>query len=378
MKITRKIIALLMVVAMFAVLIPATFAAGSGAGTYKPGATVKVSFLYAKETGVQGTITFSNPAIFAEDVNNLTPTITGTGTYNPKEHTWMGWLPQAGDIGIAFNLTIKDGAKEGDTCVITHTYEVTINDGMDVSETRTESVTIKVGAADPKPDDSKPDDSKPDPKPNDPKIDYTELLKQIGIAQGLDEKLYTDESWEVLEKALKEAKAKRSSKSQKAVDAAAQALKDAIAALVEMDYSALLAAMDQANKLAADNELAGLFQKLCAAMTEAKRLLNVGDQDAVDAITAEIIDLLAQITAKMEELGKSEIIEVEKEVPVEVMPSGEFCNIPMHKVWPILFWISLALNGGFIAFFVIYFAKKKKNRTDTTPLVDYDISDDEV
>lgn len=370
MKITRKIIALLMVVSMLAVLVPAAFAAGSGAGTYKPGQTVKVSFSYNNETGVQGAFTFSNPDIFVEDVKALNPTITGTGDYNPKTLTWMGWLPQAGNIGIAFNLTIKDSAKEGDTCVITHTYEVTINDGMDVSETRTESITITVGQADPKPN--------PDPKPDDPKIDYTELLKQIGIAQGLDEKLYTDESWEALEKALKEAKSKRTSKSQKAVDKAAQELKDAIAALVEMDYTALQAAMESAEKLAADNELAGLFQQLCAAMTEAKRLLNVGDQAAVDAITAKILDLLAQITAKMEEMGKNQIVEVEKEVLVEVMPGGEHCNIPMHKVWPILFWISLALNGGFIAFFVVYFTKKKKNRTDTTPLVDYDISDDEA
>ena len=377
MKITKKIIALLMVVAVLAVLMPAVLAAGNGAGTYKPGAAVKVNFNYANQTGVEGTFTFSNPDIFVENVKALTPTITGTGVYNPETLTFMGWLPTAGDIGITFNLTIKDSAKAGDTCVITHTYVVTIDNGMDVSETRTESVTIKVGAADPKPS-TKP--TNPSTKPTTPatKIDYTELNKQIEIAQGLDEGLYTDESWDALEKALKDAKAKRSSKSQSAVDAAAEALKNAIAALVEMDYSALVAAMDQANKLAADNELAGLFKQLCEAMTEAKALLNSGDQAAVDAMTAKILDLLAQITAKMEEMGQSQIVEVEKEVEKEVLPSGEYCNIPMHKVWPILFWISLALNGGFIAFFIIYFARKKKNRKDTTPLVDYDISDDEA
>lgn len=377
MKITKKIIALLMVVAVLAVLMPAVFAAGSGAGTYKPGTAVKVKFNYANQTGVEGTFTFSNPDIFVENVKALTPTITGTGVYNPETLTFMGWLPTAGDIGITFNLTIKDSAKAGETCVITHTYVVTIDNGMDVSETRTESVTIKVGAADPKPS-TKP--TNPSTKPTTPatKIDYTELNKQIEIAQGLDEDLYTDESWDALEKALKDAKAKRSSKSQSAVDAAAEALKNAIAALVEMDYSALAAAMDQANKLAADNELAGLFKQLCEAMTEAKALLNSGDQAAVDAMTAKILDLLAQITAKMEEMGTTQIVEVEKEVEKEVLPSGEYCNIPMHKVWPILFWISLALNAGFIVFFVIYFVRKKKNRTDTTPLVDYDISDDEV
>lgn len=383
MKITKKIIALLMVVAVLAVLMPAVLAAGNGAGSYEAGSTVKVRFAYKNETGVEGTISFSNPDLFKENVNALSPTITGNGFYNPSTKYWMSYLPSAGDIAIAFNLTIKDNAQIGDTCVITHTYQVSIDEGMDLSEVRTESITITVKAkpATPTTKPTTPTNPKPtNPKPTTPatKIDYTELNKQIEIAQGLDEDLYTDESWDALEKALKDAKAKRSSKSQSTVDAAAEALKNAIAALVEMDYSALVAAMDQANKLAADNELAGLFKQLCEAMTEAKALLNSGDQAAVDAMTAKILDLLAQITAKMEEMGTTQIVEVEKEVEKEVLPSGEYCNIPMHKVWPILFWISLALNAGFIVFFVIYFVRKKKNRTDTTPLVDYDISDDEV
>ncbi len=383
MKITKKIIALLMVLAMFAVLVPVTLAAGGGAGSYTPGSKVKVSFNYKNETGVEGTITFSNPGLFVEDVTALSPTITGTGNYNPKTLTWMGWLPSAGDIGIAFNLTIKSSAKAGDTCVITHTYVVSIDDGMDVSEERTESVTITVKAKETQPTNpsTKPTTpTTPSTKPTTPatKIDYTELNKQIEIAQGLDEKLYTDESWDALKDALKDAKAKRSSKSQSAVDAAAEALKNAIAALVEMDYSALAEALDKAENLAANDELANLFKQLCAAVAEGKNLLGSGDQAAVDAATAKILDLLTQIAAKMEDLSQNEIVEVEKEVPVEVLPDGEYCNIHMHKVWPILFWISLALNVGFIAFFVIYFARKKKNRTDNTPLVDYDISDDEV
>ena len=210
------------------------------------------------------------------------------------------------------------------------------------------------------------------------KIDYTELNKQIDIAKGLDEKLYTDESWAALEAALKDAKAKKSSKSQSAVDAAAEALKNAIAALVEMDYSALTGALEQAEKLGDNDALAELFRQLCEAVAEGKELLNSGDQAAVNASAAKILDILAQIAEKMEQMGQSEIVEVPVEVEKEVLPSGEYCNIPMHKVWPILFWISLALNAGFILFFVIYFARKKKNRTDNTPLVDYDISDDEV
>ncbi|MBE6941579.1 MAG: hypothetical protein E7455_04805 [Ruminococcaceae bacterium] len=384
MKITKKIIAVLMVVAVLAVLMPAVFAAGTGAGSYVAGSAVQVRFAYKNETGVEGTISFSNPGLFKENVDALSPTITGNGFYNPSTKYWMSYLPTAGDIGIAFNLTIKDNAQVGDTCVITHTYQVSIDEGMDLSEVRTESITITVKAkpttptTQPTTPSTKP--TTPSTKPTTPatKIDYTELNKQIDIAKGLDEKLYTDESWAALEAALKDAKAKKSSKSQSAVDAAAEALKNAIAALVEMDYSALTGALEQAEKLGDNDALAELFRQLCEAVAEGKELLNSGDQAAVNASAAKILDILAQIAEKMEQMGQSEIVEVPVEVEKEVLPSGEYCNIPMHKVWPILFWISLALNAGFILFFVIYFARKKKNRTDNTPLVDYDISDDEV
>lgn len=391
MKITKKIIAVLMIVAVLAVLMPAVFAAGTGAGSYVAGSAVQVRFAYKNETGVEGTISFSNPGLFKENVDALSPTITGNGFYNPSTKYWMGYLPTAGDIGIAFKLTIKDNAQVGDTCVITHTYQVSIDEGMDLSEVRTESITITVKAKPTTPTTQPTNPSttptspsttptSPNTKPSTPgtKIDYTELNKQIEIAQGLDEDLYTDESWEQLEAALKNAKAKRSSKSQSAVDAAAAALKDAIAALVEMDYSALIGALEQAEKLGDNDALAELFRQLCEAVAEGKALLNSGDQAAVNASAAKILDILTQIAEKMEQMGQSEIVEVPVEVEKEVLPDGEYCNIPIHKVWPILFWISLALNAGFILFFVIYFARKKKNRTDNTPLVDYDISDDEV
>ena len=70
-------------------------------------------------------------------------------------------------------------------------------------------------------------------------------------------------------------------------------------------------------------------------------------------------------------------VEVEKEVEVEVEPSDDYCNIKIHYVWPILFFISLALNLGFIALIVVYVVRRKKNQTDDTPLVDYDIDDAE-
>lgn len=62
-------------------------------------------------------------------------------------------------------------------------------------------------------------------------IDYTELNKQIGIAEGLNADDYTAESWANLEAALEDARAARESIKQDVVDAAAAALKTAIDAL---------------------------------------------------------------------------------------------------------------------------------------------------
>ena len=399
MNTTRKLISLLIVIALLVTSAIAAFAAGSGAGTYEAGSSVTVGFNHANETGVEGTITFSNPGIFAEDVKNLTPTITGTGVYNAKTLTWMGWLPSPGKLGISFNLTIKDTAKAGETCTITHKYTVSIDNGMDISEERTESVTITVKAkpqpSEPKPTEPKPTQPKPtepkptqpkptEPKPTEPKptqpgtnVDYTELNEQIQVANGLSQGKYTAESWKTFADALANANNHKWSKDQAAVDAAAKKLQDAIAALAEMDYSKLVAAMDKVTELTTNDELADLFRQLFEANAEGKQLLSSGDQAAVDAGAAKIEDLLKKIAAKLEELGESEIVYGDKEVEVEVMPGDDYCNIHMHKVWPILFWISLALNLCFIALVVIYFVRKKQNQKDNTPLVDYDISDDE-
>ena len=64
-------------------------------------------------------------------------------------------------------------------------------------------------------------------------VDKTELRKTIGIAEGLKKGNYTAASWKAMEKALKEAKAVLADEeaTQDEVDAAAAALKAAIAAL---------------------------------------------------------------------------------------------------------------------------------------------------
>ena len=64
-----------------------------------------------------------------------------------------------------------------------------------------------------------------------------------------------------------------------------------------------------------------------------------------------------------------------QEVEVEVPPTSDFCNIPKHRTWPVLFAVSAALNVLLFSA-LSYVLLKKRNTTDNTPLVNYDIEDD--
>jgi len=174
---------------------------------------------------------------------------------------------------------------------------------------------------------------------------------------------------------MNDAKAALASNSQAAVDAAAKALKDAIAALTKVDYSKLQAAIKSVEQFNASEELSDLFAQLTNAVNNGKALLNRGDQAAVDAAAARINKALEEINDALNAL-KKEPETVIKEVEVEVLPKDDYCNIEIHYVWPILFFVSLGLNAILVAAIVMMVAKKKKNAKDDTPLVDYDIGDD--
>lgn len=205
------------------------------------------------------------------------------------------------------------------------------------------------------------------------KVDYAELQKQVNIAKGLKSTGYTTESWKNLTSALTSGKAALTSTSQKTVDAAAKALKDAIAALVKVDYTELQAAIKSVEQFKASEELIDLFSQLNSAVNAGKGLLTSGDQSDVDAAAARINELLEEMKKALNDKEPQTVI---KEVEVEVLPKDDYCNIQIHRVWPVLFFVSLGLNAILVAAFVMMAAKKKKNAKDDTPLVDYDIGDD--
>ena len=375
----KRIIAVLLVLLMVTAMVPVA----SAAGTVAPGEKVSDS-IKTKEAcyGANGYITVTGPAKLTAMGPSANVELTG-------EKSGAAFFYGANEIQqeVTFTLQADSNAKDGDVITVTFDYEWSDAQGNMTVSSNTWEVTVDVVAdepTDPKPTDPKPTDPEPtDPEPTVPvtpeepseTVDYTELKKQIGIAEGLVQGDYTAKSWADLEYALAAAKNALFSEDQGVVDAAAKALADAIAALVKMDYSKLEAAMASGEELAANDKVGNLWFELFKAIQEGVKLIGSGDQEAVDACTAKILDLIEQLKAALAETG-AEPEEIIKEVIVEKDPEGDYCNITMHRIWPILFFISLALNVVFIVVIVVAVIRRKKNAKDDTPLVNYDIGDD--
>lgn len=203
--------------------------------------------------------------------------------------------------------------------------------------------------------------------------DTSRLVRQIAIANGLKAENFTKASWDNLVKALADAELVRNSGTQEAVDKAASTLEAAIAALVYVDYANLDQAIAAAAELVQEIELYGLTKELNDALTEAERLREGGEQAEIDACAAKIQELLGKLEEHKDKPDTPEVII--QEVEVEVPPSGDYCNMGSHRIWPVAFCVSLVLNAilGIVLMLVL---KKKRYKAEDVPLVDYDIDDD--
>lgn len=206
-------------------------------------------------------------------------------------------------------------------------------------------------------------------------VDYSKLEIQVATANGLNEYDYTSESWSVLAEALENGTSLfGGTADQNIVTAAAKSIESAIAGLVRMDYSKLEGALNRVYEAIGDDAaLYDVWSRINEAEKKAKPLLISGNQDAVDNASAELNALLDELET-LNSLAKEPEVVI-KEVEVEVPPADDYCNIAMHRTWPVLFFISLAVNIAMAA--VIFFVISKKHKTfDNIPLVDYDIDED--
>lgn len=262
-------------------------------------------------------------------------------------------------------VSASSSAKVGDSIDVTFTYTYSNNEGPMGPYTTTETVTVVSGGGVTPGDPDQP--TQPD-KPSEPavKIDYSELNKWIKEKQGLDSSKYTKDTWDPVEEAYNKALNLRNSKKQDAVDAGAKALKEAIEGLKEMDYTLLEEAIAAAKKLGDSEELGNLWMKLADALKDGVGLLTSNDQQAVNDGAALINSIISQLNEELEKLREANAVY-----------EGDYCNISIHHVWPILFFVSLGVNV-ILAIVAIMLGKRRMgNKKDNTPLVDYQISDDE-
>ncbi len=362
MKRFSRFITVLIVLALVIATIPAAFAAGT---TAEPGEKASVSFTIKKVYGVDGEFTFSNSSIISGDVSYKAKTDM-MGSVQDNVAFFYG--SDEDSITITASFKVSASAKDGDKCDVSFKYETSDIDGnMSAWKTVTKTVTVKIPTV---PEETtEPEETKKPSKPSKPSepavtVDVTALNELLNKANELKSDDYTAESWAALQAAIKAAEEARKSGDQATIDAAEKALAEAIENLKKLDYKPLEDAIEATETFLSAGTLDGKFGALLDALTDARELLGKAkDQASIDAAAKALTDALAALEEALTQLGKDQMVEV------EVEPSGDYCNISIHYVWPVLFFISLAVNVAFVVLAVLYVRRKKKE-ADNTPLAD--------
>lgn len=206
--------------------------------------------------------------------------------------------------------------------------------------------------------------------------DYADLELLLAMANSLNSYDYTMQSWSPFKKAVdRGTQCLRGKYGQVAVDEAAYAIDVAMSDLVEMDYSQLEAVLGSVyTKIDENPQLHDVWTRLNAAADSARPLLTSGNQEAVNAAVTKLTDLLVELS-ECDAAAAPEPEIVVQEVEVEVYPTDDYCNIPMHRFWPVAAICSAALNLVLLAVLILVIMKKR-NTMDNTPLIHYDIDDD--
>ncbi len=347
MKNLKKIFSVIVAVFLLATMaLPASAATQSYTGT--PGQTVNVYFTY------DGVFSIDTPeALSISDPNGIVAGVkysiadngglTGTMQDN-KVFLFDASNSSTGHrVSICAAVTLKSTAAVGSKCTVKIVYNLSTDvEGKDIiSGAETSSVTVVKQAG---------------TKPTEPtvKIDYSALNAQIKAAEALDPTEYTASTWAPLADALANAKGRLTSKDQAAVNKAAQALKDAIAALEKVDYTKLEEAIAAADALLKDNYTDEKLEVFFNALNTAKATLSSQEQTDIDAAAEALqgaVDALKEVLEDPKGL-----------TPINPLPDYDYCNIRLHKIYQIVMWISILLNLAFIALFIWLFTKKNGKR----------------
>lgn len=333
---------------------------------------------YVNAYGCNGTFTWDNNSLFTGDLKIA----ESNGTVDVGQKSFSFHSANKDMKGFTLSGTVKSSAKVGDKCEFTFNYTSVVNfpekiEGLTkkvvVEVIKKETPTTKpttTTTTKPAAPTKKPTSATQKPVTN---LDKTELNRQIGIAEALIKTDYTSDSWAVLESALKTAREARYATTQREIDSAAKALKNAIAGLVKIDGDALRQLLAMVREFLAEDDLASIWGELLAAIEEAEAALVSGDQERINNAYNTLKAAFDAFKDKIAALGE------EKIVIQEVVKDAD-CDVACHKwsthlLWLILLIISAVLNVGFAVLVILYFIKRKKNAADNVPLVDYNIND---
>ncbi len=307
---------------------------------------------------------FTNPAIFA-----ATPTAGHNAQGSTANNKFNAYNATPIRIECTLSAEIASSAKPGDTCVVNFTdclYGDQVGggggqDGYAMSVTITVKGTQQTTTTTTKAPTTTTKAPTTTTKAPAKGLDFKALNEQIAAAEALKAEDYTAASWTNLEAALKIAIEARGAKKQADIDAATDALKIAIAALVpaSADSSAALKeAIEEVKEYEKDSKLLTSYKALSEALQEAETALAGDNKEEMDAALAKLKAAFEAFKKEVDALTKTEIVEVEK--PGDTEPEGPFCNIRLHKIWLILLIISFILNLLFIALIVYYFINRDK------------------
>ncbi len=286
MKIAKKIFVLVLTIALVCTMSVSSFAAVAPEATAaKAGEVVSIDFKYEDIAGIRGTFSVSNKDFIKEvdvEVKNLDAELKSGfgGTYNSDNGILAYFASKAADFVCTLKVTLADNLVPGDSCTITFEYETTA-DGSLPSTPNYKYDYAKIVIS----------------------VNYDELDKQISAAEALKKDDYTAESWTKLEKALEDAKNANTATTQKAVDDAAKALKDAIAALEKkpaavINYDELDKQIGAAEALKKDDYTAESWTKLQKALEDAKNAKTATTQKAVDDAAQALKAAIAALEKK--------------------------------------------------------------------------------
>ena len=374
----KRLNKILILVLALTIALSAMCISASAANT-KAGESGTITFTFANVYGVDGAIT----ADAGITITNVTSNVQDAACVNNKVFIYSA---EQTTIQVIVYYTVDANATVGSAFAVNFdgsTYGLNDQVGTIVKDTDYVTVAAQSGSG----------------TIIVPKADTTELEAQIAIAEGLNEIDYTEESWATLQAALSAGKRLLNSFSQTAVNNATAKLKDAIAALVKLDRAALIDAMNKADALFNKNADSKLWKDLHDAVVNGGNLLTSRTQADIDAGVTALLNAIKAVEALLNKAPETVIKEVEvtkivtetvevekvvteiveKEVPKEVIKEVPV-EVPVEKtnaVWLVLFIISLIINLGLAVLVVLYFIKKKNNQKDNTPLVDYNIEEDD-